>query len=386
MKDQLTSTILVIILMLTATSLAQQTPAQQNNVRSFPYTAEITGDDVYIRSGPGTNYYDCGKFEQGDVVKIVDAQHGWSRIAPPPGSFSWISKQYVDTDPNTPEVGIVTGDAVRVYAGSDHVKPLYSTTLQGKLNRQEKVKLLNEENGGYLKIAPPPFAYLWVSSQFTTPTDTPVPATIKTEQKPAPAPVLEKPKEPVALTQPQTETVDSLAQYKILEGQIKAEKQKPIEQQNYDKIKAGLNKLATDKQAGRTARYAEYALKNVERCELAGQVQKKVADQNEQLEQIMQRIENARDKKLAKYPDFGQYDAIGILMVSAEYNQQMHPKHYRLVDQDGKTVCYALPVETVQNLNLNNLLGKKVGISGKILPHPQSAGAIVEFTKINKIE
>ncbi|MHC4115790.1 MAG: SH3 domain-containing protein [Planctomycetota bacterium] len=389
MKPLPTSLIFAIILSLTTIALAQQPDAPQEDARAFPYMAEINGADVYIRSGPGTNYYDCGKFKNGDVVKVVAAQHGWSRIVPPLGSFSWISKQYVDYDPNSPEVGTVTGDAVRVYAGSGHVKPLYSTTLQGKLNRQEKVKLLGEEKGGYLKIAPPPFAYLWVSSKFANPLDQPVPATLPA-QAPPPVPVTPQPKEPPALSQPPTQTptapTDKLAEYTKLEDKLKAEKQKPINQQNYDLIKADLKKLADDESAGKAARFAQYSLRNIERCEMAQQVDKKTRTQDEQLEEIMQRIINARDKKLAEFPDLGQYDAVGILMVSAEYSAAKHHRHYRIVDDKGKTVCYALPVGIAQELNLRNLVGKKVGITGKILPHPQSAGALIEFTKISQVD
>jgi uncharacterized protein YgiM (DUF1202 family) len=390
MKPQITSIIFAIILTVTSSALAQEQAEQQAEAQAFPYMAEINSDDVYIRSGPGTNYYDCGKFKKGDVVRVVAAQHGWSRIAPPPGSFSWISKQYVDYDPNSPEAGTVTGDAVRVYAGSGHVKPLYSTTLQGKLNRQEKVKLLGEEKGGYLKIAPPPFAYLWVSSKFADPMDQPVPATLPA-QAPPPVPVTPQPKEPPVLSQPQPQTEPvtpkavKLAEYTKLEDKLKAEKQKPIEQQNYDLIKTDLKKLAADKSAGKAARFAQYSLKNIERCELAQQVDKKTRAQDEQLEEIMQRINKARDKKLSQFPDLGQYDAVGILMVSAEYSAAKHHRHYRIVDENGKTVCYALPVGIAQELNLRNLVGKKVGITGKILPHPQSAGALVEFTKISHV-
>ena len=32
--------------------------------QSFPYLAEITGDDVLIRTGAGRSFYDCGKFKR----------------------------------------------------------------------------------------------------------------------------------------------------------------------------------------------------------------------------------------------------------------------------------------------------------------------------------
>ena len=73
------------------------------------YMAEITGDNVYVRSGPGTNFYDCSKLNKGDKVKVMETQFSWAHIVPPPGSFSWISIQYVKIDSANPTVGTVTG-------------------------------------------------------------------------------------------------------------------------------------------------------------------------------------------------------------------------------------------------------------------------------------
>ena len=76
-------------------------------------------------------------------------------------------EQYIKVDPANPKIGLVTGNSVRVYAGSDYQKAMYSTTRQGMLDKNEKVTLLGEQADGYFKIAPPSFAYLWVSTQYT---------------------------------------------------------------------------------------------------------------------------------------------------------------------------------------------------------------------------
>ncbi|UCF43561.1 MAG: SH3 domain-containing protein [Planctomycetota bacterium] len=122
---------LTIVCLITLASVG----SAQEAAPSFPYVAEVTAENVNIRSGPGTNYYRCGQINRGDAVKVVASKHSWSHIVPPPGSFSWISKQYIHIDADNPTVGIVTGDAVRVYAGSERLKPIHRTTLLLKLKR-----------------------------------------------------------------------------------------------------------------------------------------------------------------------------------------------------------------------------------------------------------
>ena len=56
-------------------------------IPSFPYVAEITGNDVHIRCGPGTNYYHCTKLNKTGRVEVVSSQFSWSRIVPPAGKI-----------------------------------------------------------------------------------------------------------------------------------------------------------------------------------------------------------------------------------------------------------------------------------------------------------
>ena len=142
-----------------------------------PSVAEVIGNDVHVRSGPGTNFYHCGKLYRGDRVQVLKSQQGWSCIVPPPGCFSWVAMQYVSINMENPTEGIITGDNVGVYAGSDYVEPIHSTSKQVVLNRGQNVKLLSEEKDDYYKIAPPELAYLWVSTQFLQPVSSPLGAT-----------------------------------------------------------------------------------------------------------------------------------------------------------------------------------------------------------------
>jgi len=335
---------------------------------SFPYVAEITGDNLYVRSGPGTNYYHCGKLNKGDKVKVVDKQFSWSCIVPPAGSFSWISMQYVMIDPNDPTTGNVTGDEVRVYAGSDYVKPLYSTTLQGKLNRGDKVKLLGEQMDDYYKIAPPSFAYLWVSTDFIKPVVSVSEAAVTDVN------------ETVAAAPAAVSGEARLGEYYAIEKQIRAEQAKPMDQQNYTNMKKALVEIANDKTAAKAARYAEFMVKQIEGFELALGVAKEVELQNKQLQQVKEGIVKARTRRLAEAEakNMGRFAIIGQLQAFTTYG----PGHYRIVDESGKTVCYALPADKAAAMDVSKLVNRKVGLVGTIEPHPQTQGALVQFTKV----
>jgi uncharacterized protein YgiM (DUF1202 family) len=366
---------------------AATVPSGPNQVDtpSFPYDAQITGDRVKIRSGPGTNFYECGYLNKGDRVKVVAKQFSWSRVVPPAGCFSWISMQYVKIDPANPGIGTVTGDSVRVYAGSDYRKPLYSNTRQGMLDTDEKVKLLGEQMDGYYKIAPPSFAYLWVSTQYTQPAPKLVQASPPgTTVEPLP----QGPNEPNAVTAavvpppPEPAPKSPLEKYRALQKQVEAERIKPIDQQDYTELKKALLEIAGDEEAGNAARYAQFVVQQVESYELVLAVAKQVRLQNEQLQKTATGIEKARETRLAQVENLGKFAVTGVLRSYATFG----PGHYRIVDETGKMICYALPEGIASGADLKGLIGKKVGLVGTIEPHLPTKKALVRFTQIVVLE
>jgi uncharacterized protein YraI len=383
--------ILICLISLASVSLAQEAAtspqgsvsatAAEGNEPSFPYVAEITEDNVNIRSGPGTNYYHCGKLKAGDRVKVVASKHSWSHIVPPAGSFSWISKQYVSIDPNNPGIGVVTGGAVRVYAGSDFLKPIHSTTEQLELNRGDKVELMGEEVDDYYKIAPPTGAYLWVLTQYTKPLGPVGEVAVIVEPK-------AEPEANIPAVVPATISIESekLKEYYALAGQIEAERAKPMAQQNYAEVKKALAELAGNKEAGKAARYSEFAIKQIERCELALAVDKEVQLQDSQLQHIRERIEKARATELAQVPELGGFTAVGWFQSSRIYGPEEELKHYRIIDDSSQTVCYALPEGPASQVDLSKFVGRKVGLVGTVEPHPQTKSALVRFTEITELK
>jgi len=377
----------VVAVMASTTGWAQQDVnlpvvseiAQETQAGTGPYVADVVGNDVYIRSGPGTNFYHCGKLYKGDRVQVIKAQQGWSCIAPPPGCFSWIAMQYVSINLDNPTMGIVTGPNVGVYAGSDYVLPMHSTSKQVVLGRGQNVKLLSEEKDDYYKIAPPEGAYLWVSSQFLQSSQSPV-STVPVETQ---ATAEGTPVTPTVQVTTRTES-ELLDEYYALSKLVKEERKKAVAKQDYAAIKEQLGKLAENEAAGRAARYAGFTLKQVERFELACTVAKEIELQSQELKKTTEKISEARAARLAQISDLGKFAVIGKLESSSLYASTPTgiAKRYRVLDESGKTICYVSPTGAAAGKDLTEFIGRKVGLVGEIQPHQATARAFITFTEI----
>jgi uncharacterized protein YgiM (DUF1202 family) len=345
------------------------------------FIAEVTGNDVYIRSGPGTNFYHCGKLYKGDRVQVVKTQQGWSCIVPPPGCFSWIAMQYVSINLANPTMGIVTGTNAGVYAGSDYEEPMYSISEQVVLKRGQHVKLLSEEKDEYYKIAPPEGAYLWVSSQFLQAAESPT-GTVP-EVKPAAEETSPTAPAEVQL-RGESELLDA---YYALSKLVKEQRQKPMAEQDYTEIKEKLAEIAGNEAGGRAARYADFTLKQVERFELAGTVAKEIELQSKELKSTTDKISEARAARLAQIENMGKFAVIGKLQSSSVYSPAAgQAQRYRILDESGKTICYVAPSGTAAGKDLTQLIGHKVGLVGQIKPHEATGRAFIQFTDIEALD
>lgn len=245
-------------------ALAQESDAV---VEASHFTGRITGTDVHIRSGAGTNFYRCGKLNQEDTVEVVAQAGGWSKIIPPPGSFSWIAMQYVALKMSDPDVAVVTGNNVAVYAGSDFVEPMHSTSKQTTLPRGTKVALFDEQKDGYFKIVPPAGSHLWVSSLYVEPVKetairsiTPLAMVTVPETNEPAIPVVET--VPV-VPDPEPAVSEHLLAYNALQEQTAAEVVKPLKEQDYSSITKELEALAANKEDEAVAGYAAHLLTRI---------------------------------------------------------------------------------------------------------------------------
>jgi hypothetical protein len=134
----------------------------------FPYVAYVTADDVYVRSGPGQNYYPTEKLSAGAEVEVFRHDPGgWYAIRPPEGSFSWVSTRYLSAGDDN--LAVVNGENVAARVGSrfSDIKDI----IQVRLHKAEVVEVLGaelDESGArrWYKIAPPSGEFRWVSGRY----------------------------------------------------------------------------------------------------------------------------------------------------------------------------------------------------------------------------
>lgn len=162
LRGSLVPRLLAIAFAACATSLAQ---AQQ-----FPYTAYVNAPDVYLRSGPGENYYPVAKLDPGQKVEVYRHDPGgWYALRPPKGSFSWVSAEFIE--PRQGNLGTVVGEHVVARVGSSFSET--RDVIQVRLDRGEEVEILeaHEFNSGpaaqtWYKISPPAGEFRWISGRY----------------------------------------------------------------------------------------------------------------------------------------------------------------------------------------------------------------------------
>jgi uncharacterized protein YgiM (DUF1202 family) len=144
--------------------------------QSFPYRAVITADDVYVRSGPGQNYYATEKLHHGDTVEVYRHDPGgWYAIRPTPQSFSWVSGRYLRMAEGN--LAVIANDGVVARVGSSLTDA--RDVWQVKFRRGEEVEVLEHVStatGDWVKIAPPAGEFRWVAGKFVERDDSPAAA------------------------------------------------------------------------------------------------------------------------------------------------------------------------------------------------------------------
>ena len=136
----------------------------------FPYTAYTNSDDVYIRSGPGKNYYPTDKLAKGEPVEIYRHDPGgWYAIRPPQGSFSWVPAEALK--PIGDRLAVVLKDHTPCFVGTrfSNARDVH----QVRLDQGEQVEILDikpigdgSEAQSWCQISPPSGEFRWVYGKY----------------------------------------------------------------------------------------------------------------------------------------------------------------------------------------------------------------------------
>ena len=385
--------------LLVTCSLAPVVAAQtQTPQRAEPsYTGRVTGDAVYVRSGPDTNYYAVGKLNRGQIVRVFGERFNWLKIEPLPGMHSLIEENYLDLTADGR--GITNADRVNVRAGADSVPHVYARQL--KLDRGAEVRILgkreatlNGQTMSFYKIEPPPGAHVWISADYVeratgepsaaeaphteqadaedaAATERPsqvVPAAPPSEAQRIATPASEIPGAPGPLPKAK-DAPDSAALRKQLaeiEDDFKAEFDKPLIERNFQPLHAQLAPLASQEADILVQRYAAVRLEQIEHQIRMIETIRSLRDENRALDELRQEAMQARAEIRVSTIDTPRTFALaGELRRSHVYNTPVLPRRYRLVDPDETPVRTLAYIEIPRNSGVDPLplLGRYVGIN-----------------------
>lgn len=147
----------------------------------FPYVAYVNSGDVYVRSGPGRDYYPTDKLQKGEKIEVYRHDPGgWLAIRPPRQSFSWVSSRHLD--PVDDRLAVVNSGRVVARVGSTFSD--VRDVIQVRLEKGEQVELLDSPatDSPWCKIAPPAGEFRWVFSKFV---DSELPADVARDEREA---------------------------------------------------------------------------------------------------------------------------------------------------------------------------------------------------------
>jgi hypothetical protein len=372
------------------------------------------------------------KLNTGAQVTVVGVKFDWLKILPPEGSFCYVGKAYVDKGAG--DTGTINRDNVNVRAGSS--LNAMKTTVQGRLNNGQQVKILGEQDE-YYTIAPPSDAYVYVKKDFVKFVKAMPGVAAKTQEAPVPSGGTPEGEHPIAKNEP-TGSTDNLivpqgvsstqptigndsttttttttpddaraiaaaggpstqpapapaatakaeAQFDKLEADYQAASGKPIEQQPVAELLGGYQKLIADPQLPESMRrvgdFRVQTLKaRAEAREKFIAVQK-TQEESRKRQQALKAEQQEIEQQIKKN-DVQIFTAVGTLRTSSLQNG--NTMLYRLTDPaNGHTVCYLRAEDPAK---ITGFMGKFIGVKGQLSTDPALALKVIAPTDAAEVD
>lgn len=410
--------------------------------QDVPFTGIVDQDNVEVRAGAGRTFYVVGTLRSGQKVQVDKIIFGWHQIVAPDGTYSYVSKAFVDAKGDG-KSGVVNADRTAVKAAAT-TGPGDSYRRQVDLMRGDTVEIIGEE-GGFYKIRPPANAFVYVApgtirrataaeltppaaNTGTTPGTTPATDTGTTPDRPVPPAtqsdtalqpanngqsiqdmIQQSPPTQADTTPPTTTTTpaatadttpvpppDRVAataaadaafeiqpnteQVRQLDAKMKASIDLPLEQQPIDELLAGYRAAQRDPSLPPLDReIVKFRIATLER-------NKNLADGLKQIRAAKQQVETSREAETPVEDLQGPvtYAAVGQLLASSVYDGVTLPRMYRVVAPGGgRTLAYIQPNQVK---NAGAVLGRIVGVAGPMRFDSGLKANVIEATRIDVLE
>jgi len=386
-------------------------PAQQETITEIPKSpssalGEVNAARVNVRSGPADSHYPTMLLNRGDRVVVVGHQFEWLKILPPAGSFSYISKMFVNREENS-AVGVVRANNVLVRAGSELNNS--KDRRQLVLSQGATVNIIGEVDE-FFKITPPEGAYLYIAKRFVTPLDValtpevisavtatasaaavsgPVPATTATAPVAVadPQPTQEVTRAqtpPVAPQAVDRAAVEVEAEFRKQELRIRQLADQPLLDQPLVELLAAYRQLLGETSLSSTSRrMAEMRVAHLENARK--QQEELIAARQQEADFVarqLQREEEARQlKQQMEERAVRIYTAVGQLQVSSV--QKDGQPLMRLIDPaNDRTLIYLMILDARQR----GMIGQFVGVRGDVVTDPVLSVDIITPTTLETVD
>lgn len=341
----------------------------------FPYKAYVTADEVYVRSGPGRNYYPTKKLTKGAEVEVYRHDPGgWCAIRPPKGSFTWVSGRYLKQQRK--HLGVITkqGVAARVGSALSDIRDV----IQVRLDKGEPVEIIEPVKVGlgesqiWYKISPPSGEFRWVSAKYIDP-DYPRDGLRKT--RPAG-------KTAGGENGPEDEAADAVVPFGNLatgpRGISPREYQAELDRcaltlsmmvaeeptaWSFETLRPRVESLLDHAQTAVERGQARLLLSKIARFEdikLRYQTVVAMREENEQSGRFLGSLRRTmRDAREYVDTQSGEYDGQGVLQ--RVRTEKPGDPRYALLDEQGRVRYYVSPAPGV---SLHNYVGRPIGVTG----------------------
>jgi uncharacterized protein YraI len=365
--------------------------------QTFPYKAYISGNDVYVRSGPGQTYYPTDRLSSGEPVEVYRHDPGgWYAIRPPGGSFSWVSGRHLELKGDGLAVVTEENLATRVGSRFSDIRDV----VQVRLHKGEVVEVLGQREGEggsdgrvWYKIAPPSGEFRWVFGKYVDPEypvdglrrTTPEAAAAPRQQPDAAPPAGPIAAEPAPAYGSQWQSADQSygAGNLLVAASTAARTFSPEEfEEAVRDLDVELSAMVVEEPTvwsfERLQRRAEALLDQAQTAVERGRARlllsriERFADIKERHDRVLalrEATEETNRRLSALQPDpaappgsthqSARFDGVGVLTAVA--SSRPGAPRYALVDARGEVQCYVTPAPGVQ---LQHHVGRRVGVAG----------------------